>query len=257
MPGSWIRVPVRRRAAQVRLFCFPHAGAGGSVYWPWSKDLPDWIEVCAVELPGRETRLKEQPFTRMSDLLDALIPAIEDAFDRPFAFFGHSMGSALAHEAAVRLEQSGGPAPAHLFVSGRRSPTLAESEPPLHPLPDDEFLAEIMNRYGGIPEELLEHPDVISLLLPSIRADITVLETSAKSAGLDGAQAARLSCPITAFGGIDDPRATRAKLDAWAELTSGAFRLRMFAGGHFYLTSQRGPLLRELEAAMIALRTTA
>jgi medium-chain acyl-[acyl-carrier-protein] hydrolase len=237
----------------MRLFCFPHAGAGGSVYWMWPKDLPDWVEVCVVELPGRETRLTEKPFTRMSDLLDALIPAITAACDRPFSFFGHSMGAVVAHQVALRLERSDGPRVRHMFVSGRRAPAIADPEPHLHSLPDSAFLDEIIRRYGGIPQELLRDPDVIALLLPSLRADIELLETSAHEIRESLFGGAPLRCPITAFGGTADHRASREQLRAWEDVTTGAFRVRMFEGGHFYPASQRPALLREMEADLRSL----
>jgi surfactin synthase thioesterase subunit len=247
MSGSWLlRLPPRPRA-RVRLFCFPHAGGGGSAYRLWSGGLPEGVEVCAVQPPGRESRLSEPAAASVRELVEGLLPELARHLDLPFAFFGHSMGAVVAAETARALLAAGGPPPRHLVVSARRPPHLAGTEPPLHPLPDDAFVAEVQRRYGGIHPEVARHADLMALLLPGLRADIRALETHRPP------PRPPLPCPVSAFGGADDRLTPRAHLDAWRGETSGPFRVRVFPGGHFYLDARRAELLADLAASLAPL----
>ena len=243
-PDAWVSRSKPRPQARARLFCFPHAGAGASAYRLWPNGLPADLEVCAIQLPGRESRLREASLDSIPELVHALIPALEPHLDLPFAFFGHSLGAVIASEVARTLEQRGGPLPAHLVVSARRPPHLPDPRPPLHRLSDEHFATEINRRYGGIPEELLQYPDVMAVLLPSLRADITALETHVPS------PRAPMRIPISAFGGAHDGLTPREHLEAWRSETVADFRIRSFAGDHFYLKPQLAEVLADLAVTL-------
>src|ERR1700677_5026076 len=115
----------------LRLFCFPYAGAGASVYRAWAAGLPGF-EVCAVQLPGREDRYCEPPIPRMDYLIDALTDGLRTSLDSPFAVFGHSMGAIVALEFCRGLRRAGLPAPKRLFVSGHGAPHLSDGLPDIH-----------------------------------------------------------------------------------------------------------------------------
>lgn len=234
MTMPWLSRFAPRPTARLRLFCFSYAGGGAAVFRPWALAMPPDIEVAAVMLPGRESRLREAPIRRMTDLLAALVPALEPQFDRPFAFFGHSMGSLVAFEVARTLQRRGGPVPQRLLISGRRAPHLAEREPPIHQLDDDAFIAEIQRRYNGIPPEVLQYPELLELLLPALRADMSVIETHRPHD--EGQPSVPFNGPISVFGGRDDARATRQELEGWQAHTPEPLVLRQFAGGHFYFS---------------------
>lgn len=237
MSTAWIRCFAPRPQARLRLFCFPYAGAGASVYRLWHADLPAAVEVCALQLPGRETRLSEAPFTRMSDLVSAAVQALEPLFDRPFAFFGHSMGALLASEVTRALQRRGGPGPQLLMLSARRAPSLPEVDAPIHTLGHDAFVAEMDRRYGGIPQEVMAHRELMELLVPALRADMAVMETH-RAELTPG-----LQVPLHVFGADADTRAGREQLEAWRLLSSGSFRLSMLQGDHFFINSRRAELL--------------
>ena len=230
--SPWLSRFAARPAARLRLFCFSYAGGGAAVYRPWALAMPADVEVAAVLLPGRESRLREPPVRRMSELLGALVPALEPQLDRPFAFFGHSMGALVAYELACALQQRGGPVPQRLLISGRRAPHLPERDPPIHHLGDDAFVAEIQRRYNGIPPEVLQYPELLELLLPALRADMSVIETHRLHDA--GQQPLPFNGPISAFGGRDDARATRQEIEGWQAHTPEPLVMRQFAGGHFY-----------------------
>jgi medium-chain acyl-[acyl-carrier-protein] hydrolase len=238
MRSPWIIRFGERPGAELRLFCFPYAGGGASAYRGWPADLPESVEVCAVQPPGRESRLREPPSDDLLRLADRVVEGARPWMDGPFAFFGHSMGALLAFETVRALRRAGMPGPEWLFVSGRRGPRIPDPEPPLSHLPEPEFIAEIQRRFGGIPAEVLKHRELVELLLPGLRADVASLEKYAYEPG------ELLECPVTAVGGGSDPRATRDELQAWRGETRGPFEARTFPGGHFYLREEQREVTR-------------
>jgi medium-chain acyl-[acyl-carrier-protein] hydrolase len=244
MSSLWLHRPAPCPQARARLFCFPYAGGSASVYRFWPQGLPKELEVCAIQLPGRANRLREPALTSIPALVEALVPALMPYLDRPFAFFGHSMGAVLAYEVTHELMKRAARIPVHLFVSGRRPPHMPDPDPPLHVLPDHEFVDEINRRYGAIPPEVLSESDLMELLLPSLRADIFALETHRPTL------AQTLPCPISAFGGADDRHAPREHLEAWRTQSSVSFRVRTFPGDHFYIDLRRDEVLAEVTASL-------
>jgi medium-chain acyl-[acyl-carrier-protein] hydrolase len=181
----------------------------------------------------------------MLPLVQALVrglPARSE--ERPFAFFGHSLGARVSFELARSLRRQGKRSPAHLFVSACPAPQRsAPHGRPIHALPKTAFLAELERR-NGIPEEVLAKPEMLDLLLPMLRADFTVYETAVYSSEPP------LECPITAFGGIEDPLVSREALAAWREQTAGLFQTVFFAGDHFFLRTAERELLQAVGQAL-------
>lgn len=247
-PEAWLQRFSPRPQAEARLFCFHHAGGGAANFRPWALGLPASLDVVAVQLPGRGARFGEPPVASIPALVEAIVPALETQLDRPYAFFGHSMGATLAHAVCEALERRGAPLPFHLFVSSRRPPWVPDPRAPLHVLDDDGFVAEMNRRYGGIPPEVLAEKELLALLLPCVRADIRALET------WHPARPAPHAIPVTAMGGESDALVPREQLEAWREATTAAFRLRLYPGGHFYFDAQRPAFLTDLAAAIAAAR---
>ena len=228
--------------ARLRLFCFPFAGGIG-VYNSWYDELPPETrcatELCSIHLPGHEGNLQETLFSRLSPLLNLLVPAVASYRNIPFAFFGHSMGALVSFELARQLRRQGLPSPVHMIVSGYRAPQLEDPHPAIHQLPDLEFQAQL-RRLGGTPDGVLEDSELMELLLPVLRADFAVCEnyTYLTEQPLD--------CSITAYGGDKDAKVTRAELSAWRAQTRNSFSLRMFPGGHFFWQNNQPLLLQVL-----------
>jgi medium-chain acyl-[acyl-carrier-protein] hydrolase len=210
------------------LFCFPYAGGGTSVFHAWPAYLPRTVEVCLIKLPGREDRLAELPFNRLPPLVEALSEAMLRYLDRPFVFFGHSMGALLAFELARRLRRKQRPPPEHLFVSGCVAPQLRLSGSPVHQLPQEAFIEEL-RRLNGTPEEVLQNEEMLELVLPVLRADFALCWEYGYTIDVP------LDCAISAYGGCSDPGVRKEDLWAWREQTSGQFALRLFRGDHFFL----------------------
>ncbi len=242
--NRWIRCPRPRPGAAIRLFCLPYAGGGAMAYRTWGDSLPATVEVCPIQLPGREDRLGETPFTELQALVGALGVAIGPSLDRPFAFFGHSMGALIAYELTRELHRQAGLLPLRLFVSGRGAPQLPAALPPIHRLPDAAFLAELQRRYDGIPAILWQEAELRALLLPQLRADLALVETYAHT------PSPPLPCALAAFGGTQDKQVAREHLAAWRGQVRDDISVQMFEGDHFYLNHSPWPLLQAIGAAL-------
>lgn len=235
----WLAYREVNPRARLRLFCFPYAGGGASAYRGWAAALPPDVEVCPVQLPGRESRLREPAFDRPAPLIAALAEELQPHFGLPFAFFGHSMGAMLSFELARELRRRGQPLPLHLFASGRRAPQVPAREADIHDLPEAEFVAKL-RELNGTPEEVLQHAELMRLLLPVLRSDFAVNETYLFR------PEEPLALGISAFGGLVDAEVTREDLVGWNEHRRGPFRLRMLPGDHFFLHSARELILESV-----------
>lgn len=236
---AWIQLYRPKNHAKIRLFCFPYAGGGAIAFLRWQREVLPEIEICPIELPGRGKRFTEQPFTSLPPLIEALARGIEPYLTSPFAFFGHSMGGLISFELARYLRRQQMASPAHLFVSAFRAPQLPDTDPPIHQLPDDEFIYEL-KRFNGTPPAVLENTELMQLLLNTLRADFSLCETYTYT------EEAPLSCPLSVFGGVQDKEVTRVELEQWQKQTTHDFSLRMFPGDHFFLFPMQRLLLQTI-----------
>ena len=224
--------------ARLRLFTFPFAGGGTAAYRPWAAALPG-VSVVAARLPGREARLDETPITSMESLVRQLVKAMQPWLDRPFALFGHSMGALTAFECARALARQGGPQPRRLIVSAYRAPQLRRVGPVMHTLPDAPLI-QTLKAYDGLPPQVLANEEIMALLLPTARADFSILETYRFKPG------PALTMPIDALCGDHDRLAPAADLAGWREQTTGSFSLTSFPGGHFFVRDCQAAVLEQL-----------
>lgn len=238
--NPWLVAYREAREAELRLFCFPFAGGGVRVFRDWPKHLPPNLEILTVQLPGRGNRINEPLMERWEDLLPSLGEAMEKFLDKPFAFFGHSLGALIAFEMTRHLRRRGRPVPQNLFVSAAGAPqTLRNPEDPLHILPDAELL-DRAKKWGGVPPEIMKYPEALPLFVPPLRADLTLLETYQYK------DEPPLPVSIDAFGGRQDPHVSPAVLEDWRQQTREKFLLTMVEGGHFYIEEGPEPLWRFL-----------
>lgn len=235
--NSWIVRSQPRPSARLRIFCFPYAGGGASIYHSWAKNLPDQIEVCAVQFPGRESRFGEAPFEHLELLMAALTQALPPYFDRPFVLFGHSFGALIGFELARALRRHELPNPAMLLVSGRCAPQILLSSAPIHNLPEADFISTV-RAFGGTPKEVFQNAELRDLVLPTLRADFAINETYVYQTEPP------LEQLISAFGGQNDDKVHPTELGAWSQQTSNDFAMHILSGDHFFLRSAKTELLQ-------------
>ncbi|HET9383173.1 MAG TPA: alpha/beta fold hydrolase [Streptomyces sp.] len=239
-PDPWIRRFRPRPEADVRLVCLPHAGGSASYYHPLTRSpLLPATEVLAVQYPGRQDRRREPLVDDIPRLADLITEALAPFGDRPLALFGHSMGAVLAFEVAQRL----GERPRHLFVSGRRAPSRFRRGT-VHLLSDAELVGEL-RRAGGTDPRFLDDEELLAEILPVVRNDYRAVELYRWN------QAPPLDCPVTALVGDRDPQAALDDVEAWRDHTTGAFDLRTFPGGHFYLNTHQGGVVDIIAKALL------
>lgn len=239
----------RNPRASVRLFCFPYAGGGASVFAGWMSRLPQDIEVCPVQLPGRENRLSEPPLTSAGEAARLAVEALAPYFDMPFAFFGHSLGALVAYESAQVLRRAGGAQPRHLIVSAHRAPHLPLRIEPMWPLPEADFRRRLVE-LNGTPKEVFQHEELLKLILPLLRADFRLAETYTRSADDEP-----LDCSIAVFGGRQDTDVPEEDLEAWSEMTRGSCEVKMLDGDHFFIHSQAAELMRDVSRILAGPRS--
>lgn len=240
----WVR-QIGSAQPHLRLFCLPYAGGGASVFRGWREHLPATVELAALQLPGRETRMREAAHAHLGSVLPPLIDAMRPLLDLDFVLFGHSMGALLAFELARSLRRLGLPGPRQLWVSGHRAPQLERQRRWLHTLPRDQFIDEL-RCLQGTSDEILEHPELMDFLEPRLRADFAVCETYQYH------EEPPLDCAIGALAGESD-ELDGSMLSAWSQQTSTHCEQKRFRGGHFYLHDQRAALLEALNAGLAKL----
>ncbi|SIO60275.1 Surfactin synthase thioesterase subunit [Singulisphaera sp. GP187] len=245
--NPWLVRPKPNRLANFRLFCFPFAGGGASLFRLWPDQLPEGVELCAIQLPGRETRIREPIHQLIGPLIDDLVEALAADLDQPFALFGHSMGALVAFELTRELRRRNLPSPQLLIASGRIAPQLRPRRRPIHTLPEPEFRKEL-RLLDGTPQALLDHNELMSLFSPIIRADLAVNATYIYTTEPP------LPLPILALGGRTDPWVDQEELEGWRLQTSETFKSEHFPGSHFFLQTATAELLAVLSRALTPLQ---
>jgi medium-chain acyl-[acyl-carrier-protein] hydrolase len=238
--GVWLGCPKPNPQASLRLFCFPYAGAGSSIFTTWSHALPPDIELNLIHLPGRDGRIREPLQVDLSALVESLGESFHSRLDKPFAFFGHSMGALISFEVARYLRRQYARQPKHLFISSRPAPQLTDPQADLYRLPGKDFLDTVEDLYGVLPDIVKEDAGVLELFLAIMRADLTLIGTHQYH------PEPALDCPISVFGGEQDQSVTADSLYAWREQTLNSFSMTMFPGDHFFIHSSRQALLQNL-----------
>ncbi|MGW8765417.1 thioesterase II family protein [Streptomyces sp. NPDC055815] len=243
--NPWLITPRPDADARLRLFCVPYAGGGASMYRGWAHRLPAGVEVNAVQLPGREERFREEPALRLDDVVARLGTVLAGRTDRPYALFGHSMGSLLAFETARWLRAEGCPAPEFVIVSGRGAAQIPPPWPAIHHLPEEEFVQRVIDMHGT-PAWVFEDAQLRAMVVRTLRADLTVVDTYRYR------DEAPLPCPVTAFTSPGDGLAPIEHVRAWAEQTTAGFRCHEIEGGHFFLRDNAETFLSVLNSELEA-----
>ena len=240
----WLVTLGRERPdAHTHLYCFPHAGAGASAFLGWALPQREDVQLNAVVLPGRESRLRHRALGNLDAVVEHATTSILHANAGNIALLGHSFGALLAYLVAERLDERGRHTSA-LIVSGARAPHLPRPDAAIHDAPDDVFVDVLTRRYGGIPDAVLADAEMMELFLPPLRADFRMLET------FDWRRATPLDVPVLALSGTRDRAASPADVAHWADLALNTFEHHQLDGDHFFIRSARDQLLALVDAAL-------
>lgn len=237
--NPWLTCFNPRPHASVRLFCIPHGGGGAQNFKEWAENLPDFIEVVALSYPGRGSRHVEPAIHSMAQLADEIFEAIKPFLDKPYALFGHSVGALVAYEVSCKIETSKLKLPMRLIASAHEIPEDSHTDTPMYKLSDADLLDKI-GELGLIPDDALQNKELVSFILPPLRADFEVSET------YQWLQSPPLSLPITATLGDKDTLLSEQDMQGWQNYTSKDFVLRMYEGDHFYTVSKQAQLLADI-----------
>ncbi len=246
-PERWLWRPLPRPGARLLLLCFPHAGGGTSAFHRWVETLPAEVELLAVQLPGRQTRIRERPYDDWDELLHRLGQVVSTVVDRPFALFGHSLGAMMAYELTRRLTAGDNAGPHRLLLAGCRAPDVPLLLPAIHRLPDDEFTRNLP-LVASTPPEVLADRRIMRLVRPLMRADLTLAETWPPIAPT------RVHVPATAFAGRDDTVAPPWSMHRWSRFL-GPLTVHVLAGDHFFPRSGNSAFLELVAAELTAALT--
>jgi len=245
--NKWFLFPRPNPAAALRLFCFHYAGGSAHAFHDWPGRLSPGIEMVAIQLPGRGHRLSEPHVRRLAPLSRVVAQELLPYLDKPFVFFGHSLGALLCFETARSLRRENRRQPEHLFVSATEAPHRRRLKESLSDLPKI-ALVEKLREFNGAPAEVLQNDELLDLMLPTTRADFEICET------YEYHPEPPLECPMTIYGGLEDREVEAWRLAAWSEMTVGGSEVRMFPGGHFYINSLQAIFLQIFAYDLLRLR---
>lgn len=238
--SAWVRRFHSSPEAQRRVVCFAHAGGSASFWYPLSRALQPGVDVLAVQYPGRETRLWEDPVRELASLADGAFDALLPWLGERPALLGHSMGAVVAFEVARRMEDKLSVTPSVLVASACRAPSGFPRENQIHRLDDDGLLTALAG-LGAMDDSLRANQEILSLILPSIRADLEAVET------YRAADDAAVACPVVAVVGDQDPEVTTEQARGWQAHTAAGFECRTVAGGHFYMSGNLDTLALSIQ----------
>jgi medium-chain acyl-[acyl-carrier-protein] hydrolase len=241
--SRWIARPRPAAGTRLRMFCFPHVGAGAAAFNSWLDVLPPEVELCAIRLPGRENRLREPLLDDWRELFESLEPVLAPLLDIPFVLVGHCSGSVLTYELARRLNAAAGPVPVMVILSSTDGPSVRRIDDPLHLLPRREMLSRVVE-FGGMAKEVLDDPDLVDMFERILRADYRVIERLEYSVGPP------LDVPITVVGGRHDEFASCQGMAAWSAETTKEFALHLLDAGH-YILAEAGELVAQIMRRLV------
>jgi len=230
---------------RLRLFCLPHSGGGATTYRAWAGSLGSDIDIVAIRLPGRESRFREPPFSRISDLVPVLIRNLEPLLDRPHAWFGHSMGALVAFEVCRVVRRHGLAEPRRLLVSGRPAPHLKPQDRPTYNTSDEEFMS-LVTQLNGTPFEVQHDRSAFSAFVPTLRADFRMIESYRYY------PEPPFDYPISVFGGTEDRVVAVEDLDSWRIHSTAGCTIRLFPGGHFFLHKDQEKFMAAVTADLMS-----
>jgi len=246
--NQWITCPKPQPDADFRLFCLPFAGGGASVYRSWSNHLGPKLEVCPIQLPGRENRISTPAINDSRRLAEMIANQLSLYLSKPYLIYGHSMGGLLAYEVLKHLQDQGHALPVTAFIGAHRAPHLPPRRQSFLDLGDRDFIDKISS-FGGFDQEVLASQELVDFVLPTLRADFSVCD------GYQYAGTTPLECPFVVFSGKTDPEVPPTDMDAWSQHTTYPLQHISLDAGHFFLKTHVTELLEKIMQFAMQYRT--
>jgi medium-chain acyl-[acyl-carrier-protein] hydrolase len=261
---AWVVCTDPKPNAHFRLFCFPYMGGGASVYSQWGKIISDDIEVCAIQYPGREERANETIIDDKTILVDSVTDLMVPLGDKDVVFYGHSFGAGVCIHVANRLLRRHVRV-SRIFAGAFNTPELmsktlvellnmkdVESIETLPPVCEDELIINFMRNMGVLPEMLLADQELMRMVLPVIRAELTILRGFLS--GDASSQNFSIPCPMTVFAGINDPICPPEALENWRRFPCAyPIHVRHIMGDHLFIHKRRcrKKIINDIEAMLL------
>ena len=246
--SPWLIRYKRNPDASVRLFCLHCAGGSASEFRNWPTHLPARIDLVAVQLPGREGRVKEAFSASMDDLIGGIVAAVTPLLDKPYVVFGHSFGALGGFEVIRELRRRGAKQPLLFVPAGRQAPHLKDRKPPIASLPEAQFIEELRKEYGNHIGHILESAELRDAFIPQIHADFALSEAYRCRAEQP------LDCPILALAGVDEDDLETHELNAWSAQTTRSFHTRRFPGDHFFIRESQALVIEAIRQQIASVR---
>ena len=213
--------------SRIQLLTFPFAGGNKYSYMPYDQHAGSGLEIKHFEGPGRGDRFREPLLEHIDNVMEDYWRQVNGLFSQPYALYGHSFGGMVSFLMAKRAIREGYRAPEHVFVSGRVPPTWQDEGDKLWKMDKEAFWAGI-KAYGGSPDALLNHPELMDLYEPMIRADLRALDT------YEHTDQSLLDVPMTILLGTRE-KITMESAPDWQKECSRPITIRQFEGNHFWI----------------------
>jgi surfactin synthase thioesterase subunit len=224
---DWLRWWAAPAWPRARLIALPPAGGSAHLFQPFSRYLPADVELVAAELPGHGSRLLEPPATTMADIVEPLAARVRALAPLPTALLGHSMGAIVALALCHRLRSDEpGWAPEALFAVASEAPGSRRTAEDLATTTDALLVRFLAGAHAGTQSGAID-PALQELVLPALRADLTLLERYRP------APEPPLACPVRVLTGAEDPFVTADDRDGWFGVSDDV-EAYQFPGGHFF-----------------------
>lgn len=219
------------------LVCFPWAGSGAAPFRAWQSRVPDELDVWAVRMPGRESRIAEAPVVDIAPVAGQLAEELERELARPPVLYGHCSGAIIAYAVALELQRRARLPATRLLVASQAAPTTPLVRAPAGDLRDE------LRALGFVDEGVLGDPEVLELFRPAFEADTQMVAAF-------GRPPDQLRIPITAFLGHDDVVVDRAAMQGWAEETIATFTIVELEGDHLFSGEHADTLVAAVARAL-------
>ena len=222
----------------IQLFCLPYAGGNASIYYGWRKKISTNIKLMAIQLPGRAELFLQQPISIMDSLIETLYIEIKPYLDKPFAFFGHSMGGIIVYALTQYIEKVSNKKPQFIIISAAKPPHFYFNRK--DHLLSKEKLKEKLKINNFTPKIVLNSKELMDIILPIYQSDCKLLELSKIN------EFPPVKTDVFIFSSEED--ISKKILLEWSVYFDKKIIYKNFKGGHFFIHEQESEVIKEISS---------